>query len=83
MYLTPYDKAKIKKLNTYSMSSNLSLLTEFMESEHDCVRVEGWQHKDAYSCVRALGTSAKRYHMYGVKVISREGEVYLIKTKDK
>ena len=79
MKMTPYDSSKLKTYG-YKRSSNLELLEEFANSGIDCVKVEDWTQSTPNSCAGSLNSSIKRYNLYGIRAISRDGEVYLIKS---
>lgn len=79
MKLVPYDVSKINK-NLYAKTDNYRILTTFLESGLDCAKLEGWPQSSVSSCLSSLKSSIKRYRM-GVDVISRKGEVFLIKRK--
>lgn len=79
MRLVPYDRKKIKRF--YKMSDNYQILKEFAESDHDCMKVEGWTCKTAGYCATSLNGSIKRYKINGMFAVSRKGEVFLIKTE--
>jgi hypothetical protein len=78
MRLVPYDKKLVGSY--YKRTKNYDILLEFVNSKHDCVRVEGWTHKKARYCATSLQMSIKRFNMGGVECFVRNGEVYLIKT---
>lgn len=79
MRLVPYDKKKLNNIG-YKPTKNYELLTEFVNSGHECVKLEGWEHSNAYGCMASLSGSIKRYKIGGVQCLVRKGEVYLIKT---
>jgi hypothetical protein len=81
MKLIPYDIRKIDP-NKYKKSKNYLLLTDFMESDMDCAKVENYTQKCARHCSTSLNISIKRYRMGGIRSIVRDGEVFLIKVKD-
>lgn len=84
MRLVEYDINKIKSVrNHYKISANLKLLTEFVESGMECMKVEGWTTKTASICASSLNLSAKRYKIGGVRAMSTKGEVFLIKVDQK
>lgn len=60
-------------------TKNFMILESFANSEATCVKLEDHGCRDAYSCAASLHNSIKNFHMYGIKVINRNGEVYLIK----
>lgn len=82
MKLVPYDINKIGGRGWYSKSENQRILEEFAKSDLECVKVEKYSHKDAYCCASALKNSVKTYRMNNIKVMARDGEVFLIKVKD-
>ena len=57
------------------------LLTEFANGDADCVRLEGWTHKNAKNCVNSIQLSINRYYKGLINVFTRDGEVYLVKAK--
>lgn len=80
MNLVPYDLNKINNPNGYKYSKNHKIITEFAESDLDCVKVEGWTHRTAEGCTWSLNNSIRCYKVGGIKAITRKGEVFLIKT---
>lgn len=58
-----------------------SILTDFLNSDDDCVKVEDFPHKNAASCVDSMRKSIKRFYDGSIKVIPRKGDVYLVKTE--
>ena len=80
MTLVPYNKKELGRL-TYERTSNLKILEEFVRSDLDCARVDGYVHHSAASCASALRASIKRFGMHGVMVIKRKEEVFLVKVK--
>ena len=80
MKLVPYDLKKIEKAKGYRKSENQKIIEEFLESKHDCVKVEGWTQKSAMCCAGSLNKSIERFKLTGARALSRKGEVFLIKT---
>ena len=80
MQLIPYDVTKVKTVGGYKKSENLLLLEEFANSELQCAKVENFPHKDAWICAAALRNTIKRNGMTNIECITRNGEVFLIKT---
>lgn len=78
MRLVPYDKKLVGSY--YKRTKNYDILMEFVNSEHDCVKIEGWTQKKASYCSTSLQSSIKRFNIGGVKCILKGEEVYLIKT---
>lgn len=77
MKITPYDREKLGK--TRRPGSNVRILEEFANSEYDCVKIEGWTHKTSDGCTNSLNMSIKRANMHGIKAITINKEVFLIK----
>ena len=81
MRAVPYDFKKIELKKSYFKKSELQkIIEEFLESGQDCVKIEDYNHKDATVCASSLNLAVKRYKMTGAKAISRNGEVFLVKT---
>ena len=78
MNLVAYDRKKLD-VRSYVYGKNMELIEEFRDSDLDCVKVEGWTHKNAGICAGALNDSIKRCKAFTIRAISRNGEVYLIK----
>lgn len=78
MYITPYSKSKLQTSN-YQKCKLQKILEVFRDSNMDCVKVEGWEHKDANTCAASFMNSIKRFNIKGIRAISRKGEVFLIK----
>lgn len=81
MRLIPYDRAKLSTKSIRGYGKNQQLIEEFANSDLDCVRVEGWTHKDAKSAQWALQASAKKLRRDNIRCITSDGEIYLIKTE--
>lgn len=79
MNMVPVSKNEIMNLGGYSKTKNLEFLEEFVRSDLDCVRVEGWTHASADGCAASFNSSIKNYRMNSLKAIVRNREVYLIK----
>lgn len=78
MKLVAYDKEKLMGA-VYKRTKNQNVLKEFINSDLDCVRVEGWEHVNAAACANSLKNSIKRFRVTGIQVFVRKGEVYLVK----
>ena len=78
MKLVPYDKAKLGYVS-YGASKNFALLKEFMDSDLDCVEVEGYPHKDAASCQSSLYGSMKNFGFNNIKIVARGDRVFLVR----
>jgi hypothetical protein len=84
MKLIAYDKNKIKNIGGYKKTENMKIIDEFVDSGLDCVKVEGWTQKYAWRCAWSLNQTIKRLKKSGIRALSRDGEVFLIKeTKTK
>ena len=77
MTLVPYDANKIGCY--HKKTKLLKILDEFRDSDYDCVKVENYDHKDAYSRTASLSCSIKRYHYDGIRAVTHRGEVFLVK----
>lgn len=81
MKLVPCDLKVIKDVVGFKTTKNYYIIMEFVESDHECVKVEGWTHSSAYGCAGSLNKSIKTFNKSGIKALSHNGEVYLVKTK--
>lgn len=61
-------------------SDNYTTLVQFAESSYNCVEITGFTQKTAQQCVASLNASVKRFHMFTVKAILRDGRVFLVKS---
>ena len=80
MTFTAYDLKQIDNAMGYVKSNNQKLIEDFVDSGHDCVKVEGWTNKTAGSATNSINATIKTMHKGGIKAISRRGEVFLVKT---
>ena len=55
------------------------MLTEFLNGNDDCVKIEDWTHKNASCCAVSVARSARHYYPNQIKVIQQGGDVYLVK----
>ena len=76
MKLVPYELKNVRR--TYKKTEMLSILEEFIESGQPCVKIEGWRHKNAKSCMASFYNAIKRFHMDQVRVITSKGEFVFI-----
>ena len=67
-------------INTYKKSKYQELLDEFLSSDMNCARVDGWTNCNSSSCSCALNKAIIRYKYHGVIAKVKKGEVYLIRT---
>ena len=82
MKLIPYDIKKLAR-SKRKYTDNYKVLMEFRNSDADCVKVTGWTHVTASSCVASLSKSIQTYKMQDIIQCMRCGEdIYLIKIKD-
>lgn len=79
MKMIACDKTDITNDHSYKRSKWLKLIDDFLESDMDCVRIEDYTNKDKDSCYAALYNAIKRYRKSGIRLVMRNGEVYLIK----
>lgn len=81
MKLVPCDLRAIRNAAGFKGTKNYDIIMEFVESDHECVKVEGWTQSQAYVCAASLNNSIKRFNKAGIKAITYKGEVYLVKEK--
>lgn len=79
MKLTFIDIKDIPKRQGYKNTKILKLLNEFAHSEMTAARVDDHEYKNAVVAAHALNQSEKRFNMTGIKAITRNGIIYLIK----
>lgn len=80
MRLVPYDRSKLGHVKGYNRTKNLEILEEFMNSGHDCMKLENFTHARAAGCQSALQQSAKRYGLASsIAIVVRNDEVFLIR----
>jgi hypothetical protein len=79
MKLTFIDRKDIPKRQGYKNTKLLEVLKEFTDSEMTAARVDDHGYKDPAVAVQALNASAKRFNMTGIKAITRNRTLYLIK----
>lgn len=63
-----------------SWTNLYAVLTNFLEGNEDCVKVENYTHKSAISCRECLDRAIKRFYKGQIKVIKRGDTIYLVKT---
>lgn len=78
MKLIPYDEKKLGRI--WKACKNQQIIQEFLDSGERCVKLEGWTHKDAFHCQRSMTLSITRMHVNQVIVVTRNGEVFMIRT---
>lgn len=64
----------------YKSTSNLKLLDDFMASEHDCVRIIDHNWANAKNGYCSIANSIRHFKYGGVKVFTKDKEIYLVKT---
>lgn len=76
MILVPCKLENIKRSN-----ANLKeMLTDFINGDADCVKVENYPHKSARVAREVIYLAAQRHYKDQIKVIKRGDDVYLAKT---
>ena len=60
-------------------SNNYALLMEFLNSEHDCMKVVNSIQKSSDICANSLRISIKKFGLNSITAIKRGENVYLIK----
>ena len=78
MKLTSYDKNNFER-KFYKKTNNMAIIEEFVNSEYDCVKVEGWTTQSADGCTTSLNNTIKRMNIGGIRAFTKRGEVFLIK----
>lgn len=81
MNLVPCDLRAIKSAVGFKETKNYDIIMRFVESDHECVKVEGWTHVSACSCTASLNKSIQTFNKSGIKALTYKGEVYLVKVK--
>ena len=85
MEMVPCKLSEIKR--EHSKDKNITskeyyeLLDNFLDSEHSCVKITGWEHVRAVHCQQVISRIIKRRRIVGVKCALRDNEVFLIKTE--
>jgi hypothetical protein len=80
MKFTSYDAKKLsEKRSMYAKTDNLEFLEAFVDSGLECAKVEDYSHKSASSCLSSLRGSIRRYGMFSINCVMRNGEVFLIR----
>ena len=80
MKLIPVKKDELK--NVYKKTKNLKIFDEFLESDHDAVRVVDDFNRSTKSLSSSLHQSLIRFHYEGkIMVVKRGANVYLVKKK--
>lgn len=78
MKLIPVKKDELK--NVYKKTKNLKIFDEFLESDHDAVRVVDDSNRSAKTLSSSLHQSLRRFHYEGKIMVVRRGDnVYLVK----
>ena len=78
MKLIPVKKDELK--NVYKKNKNLKIFDEFLESDHDAVRVVDDSNRSTKSLSSSLHQSLRRFHYEGkIMVVKRGANVYLVK----
>ena len=82
MRLTQIERNDIP--DCFKQTKLLRFLNEFIDSGMQCARVDDHSYTSAGSGAGAFNNSAKRFGLSGgVKAISRNGEIYLIRKDEK
>ena len=74
MKLTFIDRKDIPK-----RQKNFDILKEFADSNASAARVDDHGYRDANNAAASINISAKRFGMTGIKAITRNKTLYLIK----
>ena len=79
MKLVPYEISKLKTGRKIP-ESNYLIFKEFLEGDNDCVRLDGHGYSHVNSAQTTLQKSADRYFKNQIRVTSKDGDVFLVKT---
>lgn len=80
MRMIPQDIEQVNRKKNYKRTKLYKLLDKFTSSGYECVKIEDYPHKTAYSFACALRSSAKRFNFNSIVVSVRKRNVYLINT---
>lgn len=58
-------------------------IKEFDNRGYDCVRLEGFPHKNAMVCVASLRATMKKHKIYHIEIVRRGDTIYLIRKNSK
>ena len=61
------------------MGKNYAILKEFIDSDQDFVKIEGFPHKNPKSCQSCLCTSRRRYGFNNIGIVKRGEEIFLFR----
>ena len=76
MKLVPYNG---KLGGYYKRTSNYALIKEFMESGLKCAEIEDFPQSTANICASSMRATIKRYNLFNVQAVSRNGRVFLMR----
>jgi hypothetical protein len=79
MNMVPYEAKELNYKPRMERGAIYALLDRFLDSDHQCVKVTGWNHVSANVCKSSIDTVIKRERLFGVKVTVRGNEVFLVK----
>ena len=77
MNLIPYDVDNIG--GYYKQTKIMAILEEFEKSGLTCAKVEDHHYKNAKACYGAFHNAIIRFHMNGIRVFTRNENVFLIR----
>ena len=63
----------------FKPTANYKLLTEFVESDHECVELVDYSYSNRKSAQNSLAASVRRFKISSVKVVVRKERVFLVK----
>lgn len=72
--IIPCDPMKIRA----TRSDNWTVLNEFAESDHKCIKIENYTQASARVCTSSFNGSIKRYG-FNMKAVTQDDNVYIIK----
>lgn len=77
MILVP---CKIENIKHRSNANLKEMLTDFINGDADCVKVENYPHKNATVAREVIYSAAKRHYKGQIKVFKSGDDIYLAKT---
>lgn len=84
MRLTPFDRNDMKRYHgRYKGTENQMLIEEFMKSDLDCAKIEGWKHTSAKACQNSLWHTIKSLNMQNSVRCKIRGEAVFLVRIDK
>jgi len=81
MKLVKVERSEIKR--RFERTRLLKLLDEFVAGGYECARVDDTTYVSACSGTSAINKAIKRFGFSGIKAVSQEKQIYIIKDDEK